>query len=125
MVINLGDKDDALVIESTVDPISVKCGDGNDTGRRQVRRGTLSGIQAPVSVDGEAGTDALRVNDPASATARTYTVTASKLTPTGASDINYAGAERLTVTASDQGDTFTVRSTAAGTTTVLERRRGL
>src|SRR5262249_36059627 len=58
------------------------------------------------------------------ATARTYTVTASKATPTGASDVNYAGLERLTATAGDQGDTFTVRSIAAGTTTVLSAGGG-
>jgi Ca2+-binding RTX toxin-like protein len=120
MVINLFDQNDALVVESTVSPITIKAGDGNDVlDVGKFVGGTLSGIQAAVTVDGEAGTDTLRVNDAASGSARTYTVTATKVTPTGGSDVNYAAVERLNLTAGNQNDTFFIRSTQAGTTTTI------
>jgi Ca2+-binding RTX toxin-like protein len=126
MLINLGDKDDVLSIESTANAISVKGGDGNDTiDIGKFSGGALSAIQAPVTVDGEAGSDTLRINDPASGAARSYTVTATKVTPTGGADVNYSGVENLVVTAGDFADTFNVRATAAGTTTTLHAGAGL
>src|SRR5262249_36024495 len=102
MNILLGDKNDALVIASTVDPITVQCGDGNDTvDVGKLADGNLAGIQAAVSVDGEAGSDSLRVNDPHSSAAATYTVTAAAVSPSDSAAVSYAGVERLSVTAGD------------------------
>src|SRR5262249_33527147 len=80
---------------------------------------------AAVSVDGEAGSDSLRVNDPHSSAAATYTVTAAAVSPSDSAAVSYAGVERLSVTAGDFFDTFFVQSTAAGTTTTLNAGAGL
>src|SRR5262249_20901901 len=66
MLINLGDLNDTLSIESTASAISVQAGDGNDTiDVGKFGGSTLGAVQAPVTVDGQLGTDTLRVNDPA------------------------------------------------------------
>src|SRR5262249_59305883 len=75
MLINLGDLNDTLSIESTANAIAVKAGDGNDTiDVGKLGTGAVSLIQAPVTVDGELGTDTVRVNDPAGILGN-YTVT--------------------------------------------------
>ena len=61
--INLGDKNDALTIDSTLHAISVKAGDGHDTiDVGTPVGGVLVALSAPVTVDGQAGTDTVRVN---------------------------------------------------------------
>jgi Ca2+-binding RTX toxin-like protein len=120
MHINLGDLADRLTVAATLDPISVKAGVGDDiidVGR--FATGLLSGVQAPVTVEGEAGSDSVRINDTASTAPRAYTIAADKVTPVGSADVNYAAVEQLAVTAGGGADTFTVRATAAGTTTTL------
>jgi acrosin len=125
MLINLGDKADQLVIESTIDPTTVKAGDGDDKiDVGQFVGGALRRVEAAVTVDGGAGSDTLRVNDPASAASRAYAVTATRVTPAGGSDRNYAGVERLAVTAGALADAFNVFATAAGTITTLNAGAG-
>jgi Ca2+-binding RTX toxin-like protein len=120
MSINLGDLNDRLSIESTANAIAVAAGDGNDTiDVGKVGGSTLSAVQAPVTVDGEAGTDTVRVNDPAAGVPRNYTVTATKVTATSGLDVNYVGMENLAVNAGILPNTFNVRATAAGTRTTI------
>jgi hypothetical protein len=118
MRINLADKADALLVEATLAPITVQAGDGDDTiDVGKPTGGTLGAIKATVTVDGQAGSDTLRVNDADSAS-HLFVVTATQVT-SGAAGVVYAGVERLTVNTAALGDTFFVRSTAAGTTTAL------
>jgi len=125
MLLDLGDKADSLTVLSTVNAISVKAGADNDTidiGR--LGTGALSAIQAAVSVDGESGSDLLRVNDPASGAARTYTVTTTSVKPTGGFDVSYAGTESVALTAGGLADTFNVQSTALGTAMTINEGAG-
>src|SRR5262249_55511142 len=48
-----------------------------------------------------------------------YTVTATQVTQVGGGSVTYAGAENLTVNGGFAADSFDVRSTAAGTRTLL------
>src|SRR5438105_1218788 len=101
------------VPKNFVGSMNILLGDGNDTvDVGKFVGGTLIGIDAPVSVDGGAGSDSLRVNDPASDVSGTYTVTAATVSPSDAANINYTGVERLSVTAGAFFDTFAVQSTA-------------
>src|SRR5262249_8152349 len=120
ILFNLGDLNDTLTIESSAHAIAVKAGDGNDTiDVGKPGTGAVSAIQAPVTVDGEAGTaDAVRVNDPAGILGN-YTVTAARVTTTSGLDLTYAGAENLTVTAGQGNARFNVQGTAGGTRTTL------
>jgi Ca2+-binding RTX toxin-like protein len=137
--INLGDRNDVLSIDSAVHTIAVKGGDGHDTiDVGTFVGGNLSAIKAAVTVDGEAGTDTVRVNDTGSSFARGYTVTAAKVTVTkqiiqGGSndefDVSYTGTENLAVNAGSASggiyaDLFSVRGTKAGTKTTLNGGEG-
>src|SRR5437868_2639885 len=92
MRINLADQADALLVEATLAPIAVQAGDGNDTiDVGKPTGGALGAVQAAVTVDGQAGSDALRVNDADSA-AHTFVVTATQVA-SGAAGVVYAGVE--------------------------------
>jgi Ca2+-binding RTX toxin-like protein len=123
MALNLGDRNDTLTIDSTSHAIAVKAGDGNDT--IDVGRfvgGVVTNILAPVNVNGEAGTDNLRINEPAGILGF-YTITSDRVTRSGL-DVGYTGAENLTITTGTATDIFTVRSTAAGTRTTINSGAG-
>jgi Ca2+-binding RTX toxin-like protein len=125
MVFNLFDQNDTLVVESTVSPIAVNAGDGNDTiDLGKFVGGTLGGLQADVTVDGGVGTDNLRINNPASSLGGVYTVTPTQVLATLSCRVSYAGAERLSLAAGAQNDTFFLRGTAAGTTTTINGGNG-
>jgi Ca2+-binding RTX toxin-like protein len=118
MVLNLGDMADTVSIVSTTKAISIKAGAGNDTiDVGTFGNGSLNNIQARVTVDGGTGADTLRVNDSASFIDN-YTITSTQVLSNGRA-VNYSGIENLVVTGALVGDTFTVRSTAAGAQTTL------
>jgi Ca2+-binding RTX toxin-like protein len=120
MLINLGDLNDFLSIESTANAISVQGGDGNDLiDVGKFGGGTLGAVAAPVTVDGQAGTDTLRINDPTAGTPRIYTVTATGVTTTSRLAVSYAGTENLSVNAGLFPNTFNVLGTAALTRTTI------
>ncbi len=125
MAFNLGDGNDAIVIEQTFDPIVVKGGSGNDTvDIGKVVGGTIGSILAPITFDGEADSDALRVNDQGAGGASNYEITATRVTPIGNPGYDYTAVERVTVTTGEENETFTIRSTAFGTTTVVNAGGG-
>src|SRR5262249_26315743 len=110
--------------ESAANAISVKAGDGSDIiDVGKFGTGAVSAIQAPVTVDGEAGTDAVRVNDPMGILGN-YTVTAAQVTTTSGLGLSYAGAESRTVTAGQGNAMFNVQGTAAGMRTTLNGGSG-
>src|SRR5262245_9008590 len=125
IAINLGDKNDALTIDSALHAVSVKAGAGNDA----IDVGTPTGgilagaFSAPVSVDGEGDTDTVRVNDP-NGFLGSYTVTSSQVTRSGGFTMNYAGTENLTVNGGYFADAFDVRSTSATTRTTINGGAG-
>src|SRR5262249_48905713 len=84
IAINLGDKNDALTIDTTLNAVSVKAGAGNDTiDVGAPTGGALAGaFAAPVSIDGEGDTDTVRVNDP-NGFLGFFTVTSSQVTRSG------------------------------------------
>lgn len=124
MRINLGDRNDTLTIDSTNHAISVMAGADHDTINVGLPvGGDLSAIGAPVTVDGEGGTDTVRVNDPMGQFS-TYTVTSNRVTRTGGFSMNYAGAEHLTVNGGSGDDSFVIRSTNANTRTTVNAGAG-
>lgn len=134
ILLDLGDRNDALSIESTAHAASVMGGAGHDTiDVGKLVGGNLGAIQGDVTVDGEADTDTLRVNDTGSAFARRYTVTATRVAvqvgATGGFGVNYARTENLAVNAGAASggiyaDLFYVQATAATTRTTLNGGAG-
>src|SRR5262249_46582484 len=99
MLLNLGDRNDVVTINSTAHAISVKGGDGNDIiNVGGPLGGILNAIQAPITVDGEVGTDTLHIDNTLPLAAYAYTVSATRVSVAGGPDIRYT-AENLTVDA--------------------------
>src|SRR5262249_2012331 len=99
--INLGDKADRLLLNSTFDSVSVNTGTDNDVvdvGGPQ-GAGSLDNIGGPVTVTGGGGIDTLRINDVAGSIGRSYDVTATQVTEMGGFSVTYAGIANLTVNA--------------------------
>ena len=81
--------------------------------------GTVNGISAPLAIYGDAGSDTLNVDDTDDAAPNTGTLTSTTLTDLGMSvGITYGTMEALNIGLGSGGDTFTIASTHAGTTTL-------
>src|SRR5262245_4879019 len=129
MLLDLGDKNDVLTIESAAHAIAVMGGADNDTVNvGQLSGGDLSAISGAVTVDGELGIDTVRVNDQANPLGTSYyTVGATTVTRTGSSlgfALSYAGAENLTVNTGSSSDLITIPATLAGTRTTINAGAG-
>jgi Ca2+-binding RTX toxin-like protein len=132
--LNLGDGNDTLTVRSTANAMTVNAGAGRDTinlGNQVNGIHTLDRIQGPVTVRGEdqdaGGVDQLNLNDQGAAAARSYVVTATSITRVAPGPnllVNYQTIEGVDINAGQFDDTFTVRSSAAGTAVELSGGRG-
>ena len=81
--------------------------------------GTVNGISAPLTINGDAGSDTLNVDDTGDVAGNTGTLTATTLTDLGMSGgITYGTLEHLNIGLGSGGDIFTIASTHTGTTTL-------
>lgn len=112
-----GDNTINVLLTAAGTSTTINAGGGNDT----VGVGfcffscSLNGIQGPVTVNGQAGTDTLNWGESGSTTGQTYTVTATSLTRGGVAAVGYATVESVAVYGSDAADTINVNGAASGT----------
>src|SRR5260221_8966476 len=84
--------------------------------------GNVNAINALLTINGNDGADTLNVDDAGDSLANTGTLTSTTLTGLGmASGIVYGSLEAVNVNLGSGGDTFTIASTHAGTTTLNAR----
>ncbi len=93
-------------------PLTVNAGPGNDT--VNVGNGNLDSLKGAVTVNGQAGTDKVNVNDQAKASGDAYTITFTALKRPFFGGLTYATIEGLTLSAESGNNTINVNSTAAG-----------
>lgn len=75
----------------------------------------LNGIQGTLTLDGGAGTDALKLRDESNSIGQTYTVTSTAVSRSGMAQVNYSALESLELNAGAASDVVNVRTTAAAT----------
>jgi hypothetical protein len=128
VVINAGAFDDTFNVQGTLagTPVTLNTGAGNDA----VNVGSnpfnpsLDPIQGALTVNGQAGSDVLTLSDMGSTVGRTYTVTSTSVSRSGAALITYGSIESVAINATATADVFYVKSTAAGTSVTLHEGSG-
>jgi Ca2+-binding RTX toxin-like protein len=111
---NLGD---AVTVESTKvgTPVSLNLGGGSDT-VRVGKANSLDNIAAKLTVDGQAGTDQVILNDQGAAAGHLDLVTATEVQRSGAAAIDYFGTELLSLSMPNFFNIIGVRGTSDATT---------
>jgi acrosin len=105
-------------------PVTVFAGALNDIVNVGDSGNHLDSIQSTLTVNGQAGTTRLNINDQGTTTGKTYTITSAAVTRTGGPAINYSSLNSLTLNGGSGGNTINVESTAAGTTTTVNAGTG-
>jgi hypothetical protein len=123
-----------IQVRSTASGTQTKilAGAGDDTVIVGVSPGLVQGIVSGLTVDGGLGTNRLRLQDAADATARQVTLTGGGLVGAGPGDnffgpngsLSYANFGLLTLNGGPAGNTFYVEGTLKGTTTTLNPGSG-
>ena len=86
---------------------------------RRRANGNVNAISALLTINGEADSDTLNVDETGDATANVGTLTSTTLTGLGMSgSITYGTFETLNVSLGSGSDTFTIQSTHSGATTL-------
>ena len=95
-------------------PVAVDAGDGNDV--IDIGLGTLNGLQAPLTVNGGGGDNALNIDDSASpappAGRYTYLVSAQGVQRLWAAGITYSGMGQVLLKGSDTASNYVITSSA-------------
>ena len=115
---------DTVNVQAISGVTTLNTGDGADTinvgSRAPTAGGTADGITSELEINGGASSDTLNVDDSGDTAANTGSLTSTAITgvfATGGS-INYGTLETLNINLGSAGDTFTIRSTHAGSTTL-------
>jgi hypothetical protein len=103
---------------------TLNSGSGSDLISVSSSSNTLDGIQGPLTVNGQGGTNTLYLNDPGTTAAKTYTLTATTLARTGAALITFGNVQSLTVNGGSGGNTINVQGTASGTAVTFSTDAG-
>ena len=122
--VNGNDGADTFNVQSNTGALNLNGGLGNDTfnfgSLMPTTGGTVNNLVGQVTVNGGGDSDTVNVDDTADTTSNTGTVTATSLTGLGMGNgINYSSVEALNISLGSGGNTFTVSSTNAATTTTL------
>ncbi len=97
-------------------PLTVRSGGGNDMFNVGDANNRLDGIRGALTLDGQAGIDALFLNDQGNTTSHTYALLAASLTRTAPfAGLTYGTMENLAVNAGTGNDTISVNSSLATT----------
>jgi len=122
--INGGGGNNTYNVQATGATTAINTGSGNDS----VDLGAanqLQGIQAPLTIVGQGGTDTMTANDQASTAAQTYSVNAGVLYVRPLSmGITYSGISTLVLNGSQGDSSYNIQSTAAGTAYQINAGRG-
>ena len=122
--VNGNDGADTFNVQSNTGALNLNGGIGNDTfnfgSLMPTTGGTVNNLVGQVTVNGGGDSDTVNVDDTADTTSNTGTLTASSLTGLGMGNgINYSAVETLNISLGSGGNTFTISSTNAATTTTL------
>ncbi len=122
LTIRLGSAGTRFDIRSTSVETLLETGGGNDvvnvSSDAPTNGGTLNALAGHLTVDGQGGSDTLNASDAGDGAANSGELTSTDLTGLGSAGITYAGLEFLNIDLGSGGDTFTIRSTHAGQTTL-------
>ena len=122
--VDTGAGSDTINVRTIVAALTVKAGSEDDTvnvgSNAPGTGGNVNAIGALLTVDGEGGTDTLNVDDSGDAAANTGVLTGTTLTGLGmaGAGLTYGTMETLNIGLGSGGDTFTIASTHAGSTTL-------
>ena len=124
--VNTQQGNDIVNVQSISAPTTVHSGDGDDTvnvgSKAPATSGTLNLIGAHLSVQGDANSDTLNVDDGGDTISNAGVLTATTLTGLGmGGSITYGGQERLIIDLGIATDTMTVNGTHAGSTVIRNR----
>ncbi|TVS20405.1 MAG: calcium-binding protein, partial [Planctomycetaceae bacterium] len=118
-----GHGDDTVYVRTIAGPTRIETGAGDDLvhvgSLAPESGGTLNGITALLTVIGGLGHDRLLLDDSGDLLDNTGSLTATHVSGLGlASGVNYSGLEELHINLGQGDDTFSIRSTHAGSTTL-------
>ena len=128
--VNLGSGGDTVNVQSTsTATTNVRTGLGNDTinvdSNAPAANGNVNAIVGRLVIDGQGGSDTLKVEDTGDATANGGVLTATTVTGLGmGTGITYGALEALNISLGAGGNTFNVQGTATGTATTLNSGNG-
>ena len=113
-------QNDTVIVGKVTSETDIYAGDGDDTiNVGTPAPGTVDGISGNLRVHGEGGSDTLNVDDTGDGNANTGMLTATTITGLDmAAGITYDSFATLTIGLGSAGDTFTIKGTHVGTTTV-------
>ncbi|HWE04741.1 MAG TPA: hypothetical protein VG326_20205 [Tepidisphaeraceae bacterium] len=123
--INSGAGNDGITVQSTGGPTILNLGTGSTSVRIASKTpANLAGIQGAITVNGNPNTpntshDSLTIDDSGVTTPVAGVLTATTVTGLSPATITYNNLQVLTITLGKGGNTFNVKSTALGTTTLL------
>jgi hypothetical protein len=120
-------------VEATGVPTFLDTGPGNDTvyvgglGRSDTRPhgDSLDPIQAPLTVDGQAGTNTMNLEDQGASGPEHYSLTTTTLTRPGAALITFGWIEDFTLEGGAHGNTFEVAATPKDMSVTLDTGSGV
>ena len=132
LAVNTLGGDDEVRITSLATSATLDTGDGNDTikvgsnATGSHTGGTLNFVTAPLEIIGGNGTDSVSLDDTRDTAGNTGALTGTLVSGLGlhAEGIAYSGVEVLGIRLGSGGDTFTVESTNATTTTTVHTNGG-
>jgi hypothetical protein len=106
-------------------PVFVNAGAGNDTINVGSSTTSLDAIQGAVTVNGQAGTDSLNVNDQAAAAGHTYTISPTALgRDTATTLVSFGTVENVNLTTSSHDDNLVLNGLPAGVPMTLNLGQG-
>ncbi len=129
--LNSGTGNDTVNVTGTSGPLTVNTQTGTNTvnvsSNAPTNTGTLSVIGGVLTINGATGSTTANVSDTGDGTTSTSTLSGTGLTSTAfgtGGSLSYAALAVLKVSMGSGGNTFTVASTASGTTTTLNSGTG-
>jgi hypothetical protein len=105
-------------VENTLTPTIINPGSGNDSFTISPSAQNLGNIAGVLTLNGEAGTNRLTLDDQGSGAGRAYTLTANALTRVSGPGVTFGGLTSLTLNASGTGGNVITISAAPVATTV-------
>jgi hypothetical protein len=117
IVINAGDGNDTILIQSIHSgiPVTVNAGNGNDTIHIAEAGGNLDVIDSSITVNGGGGTDILRFFDTSNGFGDTFTINSTSIARTAFPALSYTGLETIIINCGPGASTFNATSTPTGT----------